>query len=144
MRARLGRPDLAAHADLFHVPPAAADAPVRVTFLGVATLLVDDGSSAVLTDGYFSRPGLFRVAFRPLAPSPQRIGAGLARAGIDRLEAVLPVHTHVDHALDAAEVAARTGARLVGGRSAVNVGRGVFGLFSGFRLPDGRLVIVHT
>jgi L-ascorbate metabolism protein UlaG (beta-lactamase superfamily) len=37
---------------------------------------------------------------------------------------VLPVHTHFDHALDSAVVAERTGATLVGGESAVNIGRG--------------------
>ena len=44
--------------------------------------------------------------------------------GVDRLEAVLPVHTHFDHAMDSAVVAARTGARLVGGASAAQVGVG--------------------
>ena len=43
---------------------------------------------------------------------------------MDRLEAVLPVHTHFDHAMDSAAVAERTGARVVGGTSAVQVGRG--------------------
>ena len=33
----------------------------------------------------------------------------LRRAGIDRLEAVLPVHSHFDHVMDSAVVAARTG-----------------------------------
>jgi L-ascorbate metabolism protein UlaG (beta-lactamase superfamily) len=37
---------------------------------------------------------------------------------------VVPVHTHVDHALDSAVVASRTGALLVGGESAANLGRG--------------------
>ena len=44
--------------------------------------------------------------------------------GVDRLEAVLPVHTHFDHAMDSAAVAERTGARLVGGESAAQVGIG--------------------
>jgi L-ascorbate metabolism protein UlaG (beta-lactamase superfamily) len=34
------------------------------------------------------------------------------------------VHTHFDHALDAAVVADRTGAVLVGGESTANIGRG--------------------
>src|SRR5690606_9290410 len=53
-----------------------------------------------------------------------RIDAMMARAGVDRLEAVVPVHTHYDHALDSAVVAERTGALLVGGESAAYVGRG--------------------
>ncbi len=47
-----------------------------------------------------------------------------SRLKLTRLDAVIPVHTHIDHALDSALVADRTGARLVGGESAANVGRG--------------------
>jgi L-ascorbate metabolism protein UlaG (beta-lactamase superfamily) len=54
---------------------------------------------------------------------------------VHRLEAVLPVHTHFDHAMDSAAVAERTGARVVGGTSAVQVGRGA-------GLPDDRLAAV--
>jgi L-ascorbate metabolism protein UlaG (beta-lactamase superfamily) len=97
---------------------------VSVTFLGVSSMLWDDGSSAVLTDGFFSRPSLLQVGLRPLAPSPERIDGCLERAGITRLEAVIPVHSHFDHALDSAAVAARTGATLVGGTSTRNVGLG--------------------
>ncbi len=90
----------------------------------MSTLLVDDGSSALLTDGFFSRPGLREVALGRLSPSVPRIDAALSRAGITRLAAVLPVHTHYDHALDSAVVAERTGATLVGGESAANIARG--------------------
>jgi L-ascorbate metabolism protein UlaG (beta-lactamase superfamily) len=137
MRLRPGRPDLAAYADRFDLPRADDATPVRVTFLGVSTLLVDDGQSAVLTDGFFSRPGLLRVATRPLAPSASRIDAALRRAGIGRLDALIPVHTHFDHALDAAAVAERTGAVLVGGRSTRNLGLG-------HGLPADRLLEVSS
>lgn len=124
MRLRLGRPDLDAYADRFAVPPARDDSPLSVTFLGVASLLVSDGSSAILTDGFFSRPTLAKVALGRIAPDVSRIAASLSRAGIDRLDAVLPVHSHYDHCLDSAVVADRTGANLVGGESTANVGRG--------------------
>jgi L-ascorbate metabolism protein UlaG (beta-lactamase superfamily) len=97
---------------------------IRVTFLGVATLLFDDGETALLTDGYFSRPPLWRVALRPLHPDPVRIAAGLRRAGITRLSAVLVTHSHFDHALDAPTVATRTGARLVGSPSTRQIAAG--------------------
>jgi L-ascorbate metabolism protein UlaG (beta-lactamase superfamily) len=122
MRLRLGRPDLRRYNDRFDVP--AAEDNLAVTFLGVASLLFDDGQSAIITDAFFSRPSLLAVAAGRLAPNTKRIDVALARAGIDRLEAVLPVHTHFDHALDSAAVAARTGATLIGGTSAANVGRG--------------------
>ena len=95
-----------------------------MTWAGVTTLLIDDGTSAVMTDGFFSRPGLLEVVLRRLSPSAPRIDGCLSRLGVDRLEAVLPVHTHFDHAMDSAVVAERPGARVVGGTSAVQVGRG--------------------
>lgn len=122
MRLKLGRPDLAAYADRFDVP--VAEGTFSVTFLGVASLLLDDGTSAVMTDGFFSRPPLLRSAFGKIAPDEARIDACLARAAVDRLDAVLPVHTHFDHAMDSAVVADRTGAVLVGGESTANIGRG--------------------
>lgn len=137
MRLKPGRPDLARYADRFDVPAAGPDSPLSATWLGVATLLLDDGSSALLTDGYFSRPSLARVAAGRVSPSPARVDGCLARAGVSRLEAVIPVHTHIDHALDSALVADRTGARLVGGESAANVGRG-------YGLPEDRLTVATS
>ena len=135
MRIRLGRPDIDCYSERFTVPDAAADSPISVSWLGVSTLLVDDGSSAVLTDGFFSRPGLLNVGLRRrLSSSPARIADALTRAGITRLAAVLPVHTHYDHALDSAAVAQRTGALLVGGESAANIARGQ-------GLPSDRIVV---
>ena len=56
MRLKPGRPDLAQYSGRFTVPAAKTDAPLSVTWLGVATLLLDDGSSALMTDGYFPGP----------------------------------------------------------------------------------------
>ncbi len=126
MRLKLGRPDLSLYADQFDVPAAEGD--FAVTFLGVASLLLDDGESAVMTDGFFSRPSLPRLLLRPIAPDLPRIDSALGRLGFGssgrRLSAVLPVHTHFDHVMDSAVVASRTGAVLVGGESSANVGRG--------------------
>lgn len=135
MRLTLGRPDLAQYADRFDVP--AADGDFAVTFLGVSTLLLDDGESAVMTDGYFSRPSLAKVGLGKIAPDHDRIDAALARTGATRLAGVLPVHTHFDHALDSAVVADRTGALLVGGESTANLGRGG-------GLPEERLRVVTS
>ncbi|OBH02620.1 MBL fold metallo-hydrolase [Mycobacterium sp. E1747] len=136
MRLKLGRPDIGRYADRFDAPAAEAGS-LSATWMGVATLLIDDGSSALLTDGYFSRPSLARVAAGKVAPSPARVDGCLARAKVSALEAVVPVHTHIDHALDSALVADRTGARLVGGRSAANVGRG-------YGLPEDRVLIAAS
>lgn len=137
MRLKLGRPSLSGVGDRFDVPPAAADSPLSVTWLGVTTLLLDDGTSRLMTDGFFSRPSLTSVMTRKVAPSLERVVGCLERADVTALDAVLPVHTHFDHALDSAVVAARTGAMLVGGESAANVGRGG-------GLPDGRIVVATS
>ena len=134
MRLRLGRPDVGRYSHRFTVPAAESGAPLSVTWLGVSTLLLDDGSSTLMTDGYFSRPSLAQVALGKVSPSPARVDGCLARLQLTRLEAVIPVHTHIDHALDSALVADRTGARLVGGESAANVGRG-------YGLTADRLVV---
>ncbi|MFG1931656.1 MBL fold metallo-hydrolase [Mycobacterium sp. NPDC048908] len=135
MRLRPGRPDLRKYANAFDAPAARSDAPLTVTWAGVTTLLIDDGQSAVMTDGFFSRPSLLRVGLTRLSPSTPRIDGCLSRLGVRRLEAVMPVHTHFDHAMDSAVVAEATNAAVVGGTSAVAVGRGA-------GLPDDRLVAV--
>ena len=102
MRFKLGRPNLADYAGYFDAPAARDGAPLTVTWAGVTTLLIDDGESAVMTDGFFSRPSLAEVGLRSLSPSAPRIDGSLARIGVQRLEAVMPVHTHFDHAMDTA------------------------------------------
>lgn len=133
MRLKLGRPDISRYAGRFDVPAAESD--LGVTFLGVASLLIDDGETALMTDGFFSRPSLPKVLLSRIAPDRARIDSVLARAGVDRLAAVLPVHTHFDHAMDSAVVADRTGAVLVGGESTAHVGRG-------HGLPEERIRVV--
>lgn len=134
MRLKFGRPDIARYRAHFDAPEAGDATAVGVMWMGVSTLLVTDGTSAILTDGFFSRPGLVDVAARKLTPSIERIEAALSRSGIGRLDAVLPVHTHYDHALDSAAVAERTGAILLGGDSAANLARGQ-------GLPEDRIAV---
>lgn len=124
MRLKFGRPDLAAYRGFCDIPAASAAAELSVAWAGVTTLLIDDGVSAVLTDGFFSRPGLLTVATRPLRPSTPRIESALDRLGVQHLAAVTPVHTHYDHAMDSAVVADLTGARMIGGSSAAQIAAG--------------------
>jgi L-ascorbate metabolism protein UlaG (beta-lactamase superfamily) len=135
MRLKLGRPNLDDYLGFFDQPAATRESPLSVTWAGVTTLLVDDGESALMTDGFFSRPALLAVGTRKLTPSVPRIEGCLTRLGVERLDAIMPVHTHFDHAMDSALVAKRTGAKVVGGTSAANLGRGA-------GLPDDRLLVV--
>lgn len=136
MRLKFGRPDIGRYRDRFDLRPAATDAQPTVMWLGVSTLLVCDGGTALLTDGFFSRPGLLDVGLRRIGPSESRIEDSLRLAGISRLAAVLPVHTHYDHVLDSAVVAGRTDAVMVGGESSANVARGQ-------GLPEDRIVVAE-
>ncbi|TAH12468.1 MAG: MBL fold metallo-hydrolase [Curvibacter sp.] len=108
--------------------PPPAQVPLQVSFLGVATVLLDDGETALLTDGFFSRPNKLTTFLRQVEPDVAGIAAGLQRAGIPArtgtLAAVIPLHSHYDHAMDAPEVARRTGALLLGSSSTAMVGRG--------------------
>lgn len=110
-------------------------ADVRVTFLGVSTLLIEDGETAIMTDGFFTRPGGRAVFLGKVEPDRAIIATSLQRAGVTRLAAVIPVHSHYDHALDSPEVARLTGALLVGSESSANIGRG-------WGLPESQIRIV--
>lgn len=100
---------------------------IRVTFLGVSTLVVSDGETSLIVDGFFSRPGVRQMLFGKIAPDAAEVDRCLSRAGVHSADAVLVAHSHFDHALDSPLVALRTGAKLVGSRSTTQIGLG-FGL----------------
>ena len=97
---------------------------VKVTFLGTSTLLIDDGETQLMTDGFLSRPSLWTVATSKIATDPAVVDGVLARVRADRLRAIFVAHSHYDHAMDAPYVARKTGATLHGSASTLNVGRG--------------------
>lgn len=114
------------------MPAAPAGPGLRVRFVGVATLLFDDGETAWITDGFFSRPPKLATVFGQIAPDRAEIDKALGKLGVQRLAAVVPVHSHYDHAMDAPVVAERTGAVLVGSTSTLMIGRGL-------GLPEARM-----
>ena len=103
--------------------PAAGSLTVR--FTGTSTLLFSDGDTAWMTDGWFTRPGPLSLFLGSIEPDLAAIERGLARNQVERLAAVFVFHSHFDHAMDAPEVARRTGAVLLGSESTANIGRGV-------------------
>lgn len=129
MRLRLGRPSLAAWAGRFDLPAPPEPGRLGATWAGVSTILIDDGESGLLIDGFFSRPSLIAVALGRISPDPAQISVCSQRLleaspSLRAIDAVVCAHSHYDHALDAAEVARATGAVLVGGLSTANIGRG--------------------
>jgi len=108
---------------------------VTARFLGVTSLAVSDGTTTLVTDGFFTRPGLLRVIAGTIEPDAQAVDAALERAQLDRAAAIFAVHSHYDHAMDSPLVAARLGALLVGSDSTANIARGV-------RFPEERIRVV--
>lgn len=112
------------------IPLALAEAPadtagqVTVTWLGITTLLFDDGETQILTDATFSRFSLGQLLLTPLESDMAQINYALDEFGMDRVRAIIPLHSHFDHAIDAGHVANRTGAVILGSESTASVARG--------------------
>lgn len=97
---------------------------LTVQFLGNTNIVLSDGHTSIMTDGFFSRPSPFQVLFTDIKPDVFEVKRCLAKAGISKLDAVIPVHSHFDHAMDAPMVAHITGAQLIGSSSTINIGKG--------------------
>ena len=97
---------------------------VKVTFLGTSTLLIDDGETQLLTDGFVTRPGLIKTGFGKIGCDTNKVRSFISEFGITKLKAVFCAHSHYDHAMDAPYVAMRTGAVMYGSASTLNIGRG--------------------
>jgi L-ascorbate metabolism protein UlaG (beta-lactamase superfamily) len=108
---------------------------VTVRFTGTSTLLFSDGETRWMVDGWFSRPGPLALLYGKIGPDLGAIERGLAANKVSTLAAVFPVHSHYDHAMDAPEVARRTGAVLLGSESTANIGRG-------WGLPEAQIQVV--
>ncbi|MCP4299683.1 MAG: MBL fold metallo-hydrolase, partial [Gammaproteobacteria bacterium] len=98
---------------------------VVVTWLGVTTLLFDDGETQILVDGFFSRPSIFDVVLNhPVENDAPMINFALDEYRMRRLAAIIPVHSHFDHAMDIGAIANRTSASVLGSESTAEIARG--------------------
>jgi L-ascorbate metabolism protein UlaG (beta-lactamase superfamily) len=96
---------------------------VRITYLGTNAYLLESRGSTVLVDPYFSRAGFGRVMLQlPIAPNPEEIAEGMRHLP-RRIDAILATHSHIDHLLDAPEIARRTGALLIASRTGTLLAR---------------------
>jgi len=115
--------------------PEANNASVTATWLGVTTLLFDDGETQILIDGFFSRPSLLdSILGRPIVNDAATINYALHEFGMRRLVAVIPAHSHFDHAMDIGAIANRTSASVLGSESTANIARGA-------GVPDDQIVV---
>jgi len=97
---------------------------VTVVWLGVSTLLFDDSETQILIDGYFTRFGLSRFILGDIESDIANVNYAMAEYGMNRLAAIVPVHSHFDHAMDAGVVANRSTAVVLGSESTANIARG--------------------
>ena len=107
---------------------------LSVQFLGNTNLVFSDGETTIMTDGFFSRPSANKLLLGKVSPNRKIIEKCLQKAGIEHLDAVIPVHSHFDHAMDAPMVADITGAQLIGSSSTINIGKG-------YGLPESQMTI---
>ncbi len=120
------RPELEA-VDWLPVGDIAPPAPgvVTLTWLGVGTLLFDDGDTQILVDGFLSRPTLGDIVFqRPVSNDIPLINQVLLDYRMQRLAAIVPAHSHYDHAMDIGAIANRSNASILGSESTANIARG--------------------
>ncbi len=98
---------------------------VTATWLGISTLLFDDGETQILIDGFFSRPTLLdAVLDRPVDNDAATINYALDEFRMRRLAAIIPAHSHFDHAMDVGAIANRTSASIIGSASTAEIARG--------------------
>jgi len=133
------RPDL----DAIDWPkPAVASAvnsdAVTVTWLGVTTLLFDDGETQILIDGFFSRPSITEILLGlPVNNDAAMINYAMNEFRMRRLAAIIPVHSHFDHAMDIGAIANRSSASVVGSESTAQIARGA-------GVPEDQITVVNS
>jgi L-ascorbate metabolism protein UlaG (beta-lactamase superfamily) len=122
-------------------PQVVADAPeaaVTATWLGVTTLLFDDGETQILIDGFISRPSLFEsLTKRPVTYDAPMINYVMNEYQMRRLAAIIPAHSHYDHAMDAGAIANRSSASILGSETTANIARGA-------GVPEDQIVVAEA
>jgi len=115
------RTDLSEFDDSYASP---ATAPVTVRFFGTSSMMFSDGKTNIMIDGWFTRPDVSDGIFGKIEPDVATIDAGLKRLGNPEIAALIPVHSHYDHAMDVAEIAKKPGVALLGSQSTKNIALG--------------------
>ncbi len=111
---------------------------VTVTWFGVTTLLFDDGETQILIDGFFSRPSLADILLdKPVTSDAATINRVIDEYRMRRLAAIIPVHSHYDHAMDIGAIANRSSASILGSETSANIARGA-------GVPEDQIVVVKS
>jgi L-ascorbate metabolism protein UlaG (beta-lactamase superfamily) len=111
---------------------------VTATWFGVTTILFDDGETQILIDGFISRPSFFESLFGiPVASDAPMINYVMHEYGMQRLAAIVPAHSHHDHAMDIGAIANRSSASIVGSETTANIARGA-------GVPEDQIVVAEA
>lgn len=109
---------------------------VTLTWLGVTTMLFDDGETQILIDGFVSRPSIFDIVLgREVTNDIPKINEFLFDYRMRALAAIIVVHSHFDHAMDVGAIANRSSASVMGSESTANIARGA-------GVPDDQILVV--
>ncbi|MCQ2508711.1 MAG: MBL fold metallo-hydrolase, partial [Dorea sp.] len=116
---------------------------LKITSLGVTSLLFDDGETKILFDGMVTRPGLLKTFFCRLDSKKNLVEYLAERFHMQDLKAIFVSHTHYDHILDVPNFAKLSGADVYGSKSTLNVvyGNGVKKEHCHLFLPDSTFTI---
>ena len=119
------------------VVDAVPESAVTATWLGVTMLLFDDGETQILVDGFISRPTLFEsLSGKPVNCDAPMINYVMNEFGMRRLAAIIPAHSHYDHAMDVGAIANRSSASIIGSESTANIARG-------YGVPEDQIVVAE-
>ncbi|MCH7980483.1 MAG: MBL fold metallo-hydrolase [Proteobacteria bacterium] len=100
-------------------------------------MLFDDGETQILIDGFISRPTLFQILTgQPVDNDVAKINFFLNEYRIRRLAAIIPVHSHFDHAMDVGAIGNRSSASVLGSESTAQIARGA-------SVPEDQIVVVE-
>lgn len=93
---------------------------VLATYYGTSTIVFDDGVSSVLIDGFFSRPSIIPALFGQMQQIKQDQSNAIFSSH-SKLEGVVVLHSHHDHAMDAPCIANYHDAYLIGSDSTLKI-----------------------
>lgn len=91
---------------------------LKLRYTGISGYELTDGKTTLLLDPVVTRPRIWEILLGPLKPDE-----ALAAKVFPKANFILLDHAHYDHAIDAPSIALRTGAVLVGSKSACNLAR---------------------
>ncbi|MCC2616126.1 MBL fold metallo-hydrolase [Aestuariibacter halophilus] len=88
-------------------------------FFGTTTLLISDGETHIMVDGFFTRHSKWHTVINGIQSDRWHIAQGLLKGKVTTLDWLLISHAHFDHALDADNTATMTNATVIGSQQSL-------------------------